>query len=222
MEKRDNDSIQAYDTLYTTNQIQILKILLPYCGQDIRRSLAVLIKFLELQYTLAFTRTHPECFREPPLPFSLNDLCDRIKGYCPPQLFSMLEQFQAMQNALQMYEEMRQMMELFQGTDAFQGADMFRDADILHGMGAFQRTDARPNEKEGAAASFENASSPDGTKDREPGGEPSQRTEGTNGSAFPMDLLMGMLSPQQQEMFRMFQSDLNPKAEEPPQEKENE
>ena len=99
---------------------------------------------------------------------------------------------------------------------------MFRDADILHGMGAFQGTDARPNEKEGAAASFENASSPDGTKDREPGGEPSQRTEGTNGSAFPMDLLMGMLSPQQQEMFRMFQSDLNPKAEEPPQEKENE
>ena len=100
MEKRDNDSIQAYDTLYTTNQIQILKILLPYCGQDIRRSLAVLIKFLELQYTLAFTLTHPECFREPPLPFSLNDLCDRIKGYCPPQPFSMLEQFQAMQNPL--------------------------------------------------------------------------------------------------------------------------
>ena len=52
MEKQEQDSIQAFDTLYTTNQIQILKILLPYCAPDIQRNLAVMIRFLELQYTI--------------------------------------------------------------------------------------------------------------------------------------------------------------------------
>lgn len=60
MEKQEQDSIQAFDTLYTTNQIQILKILLPYCAPDIQRNLAVMIRFLELQYTIFFVRSHPK------------------------------------------------------------------------------------------------------------------------------------------------------------------
>ena len=112
MEKQEQDSIQAFDTLYTTNQIQILKILLPYCAPDTQRSLAVMIRFLELQYTLSFVRSHPEAFRSPPS-LSFGELCEKIRGYCPPALRSMLDQFQSMQNAMQMYEEMKQMMELF-------------------------------------------------------------------------------------------------------------
>ncbi|HJC56613.1 MAG TPA: hypothetical protein H9700_04495 [Candidatus Eisenbergiella intestinipullorum] len=112
MEKQEQDSIQAFDTLYTTNQIQILKILLPYCAPDTQRSLAVLIRFLELQYTLSFVRSHPEAFHSPPS-LSFEELCEKISSYCPPALRTMLEQFQSMQNAMRMYEEMRQMMELF-------------------------------------------------------------------------------------------------------------
>lgn len=113
MEKQEQDSIQAFDTLYTTNQIQILKILLPYCAPDIQRNLAVMIRFLELQYTIFFVRSHPEAFRSPPLPLSFGELCEKIRGYCPPALRAMLDQFQSIQNAMQMYEEMKQMMELF-------------------------------------------------------------------------------------------------------------
>ena len=80
MEKQEQDSIQAFDTLYTTNQIQILKILLPYCAPDIQRNLAVMIRFLELQYTIFFVRSHPEAFRSPPLPLSFGELCEKNQG----------------------------------------------------------------------------------------------------------------------------------------------
>ena len=60
MEKNDKDYLQTFDALYTTNQIQIMKILLPYCSPDSRRGLAVMIKFMEFDYTLRLTRSHPE------------------------------------------------------------------------------------------------------------------------------------------------------------------
>ena len=94
MEKNDKDYLQTFDALYTTNQIQIMKILLPYCSPDSRRGLAVMIKFMEFDYTLRLTRSHPESFRDEAIPFSLSDICDKIKNYCPPQVRSMLEQFQ--------------------------------------------------------------------------------------------------------------------------------
>lgn len=175
MEKQDNDSIQAFDTLYTTSQIQLLKILLPFCSPHMRGSLVVMIRFMEFQYTLSFVRAHPESFLAKPLPFSFNEICDRMQNCCPPGLRPMLEQLQSIQNALQMYEEMKQMMELFQGMEAENPA---RDTDS--------------------------------TEDPGPGG-----------GFDPMSMLSGMLTPEQMEMFRMFQSDFGSTAANEPPEKEN-
>ena len=172
MEKQDNYSIQAFDTLYTTNQIQLLKILLPFCSPNMRGSLVVMIRFMEFQYTLSFVRAHPESFLAEPLPFSLNEICEKMKNYCPPGLRPMLEQFQSMQNALQMYEEMKQMMEMFQGMEAENPAQ---------DTGSF----------------------------------------GQSGGFDPMNMLSGMLSPEQMEMFRMLQSDFGSTEAPKPPEKEN-
>ena len=192
MEKQEQDSIQAFDTLYTTNQIQILKILLPYCAPDTQRSLAVMIRFLELQYTLSFVRSHPEAFRSPPS-LSFGELCEKIKGYCPPALRSMLDQFQSMQNAMQMYEEMKQMMELF------------GDAGTA--------SESRSRE----AGSSEDPSSMDG-----PSSTDGFSSMDRFSSMDPMSMLMGMLSPSQKEMFQMFQSEFQTEAaEKKPPEKEN-
>ena len=183
MEKHDKDFLQTFDALYTTNQIQIMKILLPYCNPDSRRGLAVMIKFMEFDYTLRFARTHPETFREEALPFSLIDICDKIKNYCSPQVRSMLEQFQSIQNAMQMYEEMKQYMDLFQG------------------MGT--------NDTDGAAGAADGKdSAPESGQDGEKAGNNPFFSGGMN----PMDMLMGMLSPDQQSMFQMFQSDFNTEA----------
>lgn len=192
MEKQEQDSIQAFDTLYTTNQIQILKILLPYCAPDTQRSLAVMIRFLELQYTLSFVRSHPEAFRSPPS-LSFGELCEKIRGYCPPALRSMLDQFQSMQNAMQMYEEMKQMMELF------------GDAGTA--------SESRSRE----AGSSEDPSSMDG-----PSSTDGFSSMDRFSSMDPMSMLMGMLSPSQKEMFQMFQSEFQTEAaEKKPPEKEN-
>ena len=193
MEKQEQDSIQAFDTLYTTNQIQILKILLPYCAPDIQRNLAVMIRFLELQYTIFFVRSHPEAFRSPPLPLSFGELCEKIRGYCPPALRALLDQFQSIQNAMQMYEEMKQMMELF------------GDAGTA--------SESRSRE----AGSPEDPSSMDG-----PSSTDGFSSMDRFSSMDPMSMLMGMLSPSQKEMFQMFQSEFQTEAaEKKPPEKEN-
>lgn len=50
----ENEAVIAFDTLYTQNHIQILKILLPYFDPYGQNHLAVWIKYLELRYTLEY------------------------------------------------------------------------------------------------------------------------------------------------------------------------
>ncbi len=59
MEIMKNEQIYAFDSLYTTNHIQMLKILLPCLNPPLQKNLALYIKFLELRYTISFLSTHP-------------------------------------------------------------------------------------------------------------------------------------------------------------------
>lgn len=60
MDDKRIDKAAAFDTLFTNNRIQILKTLAYYIDPHLLKGLAVYIKFLELQYTLALFRKHPE------------------------------------------------------------------------------------------------------------------------------------------------------------------
>ena len=64
MDDKRIDKAAAFDTLFTNNRIQILKTLAYYIDPHLLKGLAVYIKFLELQYTLALFRKHP-CSRSP-------------------------------------------------------------------------------------------------------------------------------------------------------------
>ncbi len=59
METIKNEQIYAFDSLYTTNHIQMLKILLPCLNPPLQKDLALYIKFLELRYTISFLNAHP-------------------------------------------------------------------------------------------------------------------------------------------------------------------
>ena len=59
MEEQNSKTITAFDSLFTTNRIQMLKILLPRLAPEQQNGFAVYIKLLELQYTLSFLRRHP-------------------------------------------------------------------------------------------------------------------------------------------------------------------
>lgn len=59
MEEQNSKNITAFDSLFTTNRIQMLKILLPRLAPEQQSGFAVYIKLLELQYTLSLLRRHP-------------------------------------------------------------------------------------------------------------------------------------------------------------------
>jgi len=48
------EAILAFDMLYTTNHMKILKLLIPYLESEHQKKLAVFIKWQELMFTLNF------------------------------------------------------------------------------------------------------------------------------------------------------------------------
>lgn len=58
MEEQNTNAITAFDSLFTNNQIQMLKILLPRLAPEHQGGFAVYIKLLELQYAFTLLRRH--------------------------------------------------------------------------------------------------------------------------------------------------------------------
>ena len=52
------EAILAFDTLYTTNHMKILKLLLPYLEPEHQKKLAIFIKWQELMFTLNFFKQY--------------------------------------------------------------------------------------------------------------------------------------------------------------------
>lgn len=158
MENKDKDSVLAFDTLFTTNSIQILKILLPCLPSRMQQFLAVYIKYLELQYTLQYFRSHPVFSggRQKENTPDLMSVYPEIKGYLSPEGRAQFEQLASLVNTMQTVQEMKSMMDM---------------------MNAFTDTGT------GSGGSSQ------------------------PGSADPVELLKGMLSPEQQAMFDMFRAD---------------
>ncbi|MBO5474525.1 MAG: hypothetical protein J6A08_12200 [Lachnospiraceae bacterium] len=119
----DAASVMAFDALYTTNQIQKLKVLLPYIDSSMQKHLAVYIKYMELQYTMTHVRKHPFQICGCSLPDSktpdLHRLCQELCLYSSPEEIRQLEQFQNMLKTLETVQEMSQtmaaMQEIFPG-----------------------------------------------------------------------------------------------------------
>ncbi len=137
MEQNNNHKILAFDTLYTTNHIQMLKILLPAVSSEWQHNLAVYIKFLELQYTWKSVSTASHMtysfrgmFAEK---IDLFMLCEELLPYCTSNEQSMLNNIKNMQATMQQFKEMEEMMcmmkDLFPegtGMDSF-SPDMMSD-----------------------------------------------------------------------------------------------
>jgi len=113
MTEKGQEKIVAFDTLFTNNQIQLLKILLTYVEPSHQKTMAVYIKFLELQYTLTFFQKYPSSPLNFPKEEKLNAsvLCDEILPFCNSSQQEMLNN---MKNMYQSYENMQEMMQMVQ------------------------------------------------------------------------------------------------------------
>ena len=79
-------AILAFDTLYTTNHMKILKLLLPYLEQEHQKKLAVFIKWQELLFTLNF-------FKQYSASLYSSDF-KRSKKFCPSISFVLAKRFE--------------------------------------------------------------------------------------------------------------------------------
>lgn len=153
MEVKESSQISAFDTLFSNNHIQMLKILLPYLDNQFQKYLAIYIKFQELQVALSFFRDRPfplcgcmphETEHDPA------QIVKRLLPLCNKEEKERLTQILNTLQSMSQYQEMMKTMELMK--------DLF----------------------------------PANTKDV-PSGDDSMT-----------ELLMGMLTPEQKQMFEAF------------------
>lgn len=111
-------AILAFDTLYTTNHMKILKLLLPYLEPKHQKKLAIYIKWQELLFTFQFFKQYSVSLYDTDFQkrqtFDLNALLPLLTPYCNETEKNILSQFSQMQNIMHMMEEMQAYMPMFQ------------------------------------------------------------------------------------------------------------
>lgn len=152
MEKKENDKIFAFDSLFTTNRIQMFKIILSYLPRAAQKDLAVYIKFMELQYTIQFFKTHPYAALDK---LSLDgkpdttQLCDDIIPFCDASQQNMISQFKQTMQTFQSIQDMMAMMDMMK--DLFpegfggEGANMQDMTEIMNLFNTFQTMNSSDN-----------------------------------------------------------------------------
>lgn len=147
MEQENSDNILAFDTLFTTNHMQILKSLIPYMESGFQKKMAVYIKLSELQYTISYFHNHRAelsgCSMDKK-EFDLPSIYRMIKGYCTNAEQKQIEQIISMMNTMETMKNVQEMMAFMKemegftgsgGTSAASGADnAFSMFDMLKGM----------------------------------------------------------------------------------------
>lgn len=112
------DKAAAFDTLFTSNRIQILKILAYYMDPRLLKGLAVYIKMSELQYTLALFYRHPEtslCIGPPCASENITgELCSDLMPLCNETQKASLHRITQMMDNIHNFQEMMEMVQTMQ------------------------------------------------------------------------------------------------------------
>lgn len=119
MGNQETDCIAAFDTLYTSNQMQMLKILLPYMQADMQSLIAVYIKFNELLIALRFSKecsSHSPTFQQRK-DLNLPALANDLSPFLNREEKDMLHKFSEMQDMMENLGQITQMMQMMEGTD---------------------------------------------------------------------------------------------------------
>ena len=110
-----SDRILAFDSLFTTNHIQMLKLLVGYMNSAVQGKMAVYIKFMELGHTLKLVTNHPSISISPNCSpsdsLNLTTLLEEMLPFCRPEE---QEQLQNLKNLFQTFESIQGMMEMME------------------------------------------------------------------------------------------------------------
>lgn len=132
MERQDNntatDKVLAFDTIFTSNQIKILKVLFFFLDSSMQKMLAIYIKFHEIRYILTYFNKHSSIGTGTP---DFNLLCKEILPYCGPDEKRKIEQFSQMQQMMEQFKQISRTMEMMQELfpDGMPGFDFNTDSE---------------------------------------------------------------------------------------------
>ncbi len=135
------DKIQAFDTLFTNNHIQMYKILLPYFDPEIQKQLAVYIKYMEFEYTRTYFKLHPYAYTPKENTPDTNELLNEILPLCASdekkRIQKLMDMVNNMKNVQQMMETLNTMKELFpDGFDFGENMDFMKMFSQMEGFNA--------------------------------------------------------------------------------------
>ena len=124
------DYTSVFDHFYTNNHIQIFKSLLPFFDNGSSSFLPVLIKYLELQHTIALVKKGTNPFscdimasdKQTP---DLAKIYQIIKKYLSPEEDNSIQQIGNMMQTFENVKEMQKMMDLFQSMNGTENGSGF-------------------------------------------------------------------------------------------------
>ncbi|MFI3211749.1 MAG: hypothetical protein R3Y24_00230 [Eubacteriales bacterium] len=132
MEKNENEAVAMFDTLYTTNHLQIMKIILPYLEADLQKKLAIYIKFQEMKYTMNFFKEHSIsgcdrlfCKKD----FDMNHMLHDMAPYFTEKERNLASQYSNIKNMMDSMEQFAPIIKMFQASGG-----MGDNMDFLKGM----------------------------------------------------------------------------------------
>lgn len=196
MEKKPPTPMTPFDEWTVPKELHMLKLLLPYTPVSFRQMLGILIKVIELQHTVQYFDRQKNLLHEQDFSSGFSSpmkMLEEISPYLPPEQVNMLETFRNMMNIM----DMVQMMQAFSDDNG--------------------NTDPNPDNTGGEASFQEAADSGKNVSYADSGGSgkgTSFMGFGGSGNGFdPMQLVMGMLSPEQKDMFEMYQAMFSQPAE---------
>lgn len=112
------NAILAFDTLYTTNHMKILKLLFPFLEPEHQKMLALFIKWKELMFTLQFFKKYSVSLYSPDFQqkknLDIKVLLPLLTPYCNESEKKFLSQFSQMQNMMHMMDGMQQYLPMIQ------------------------------------------------------------------------------------------------------------
>ena len=129
-----NDTILTFDTLYTTNEIQLLKLALPLLSNQLQPIAATLIKMRELEYCLS-RLPHTKIQDFSIAVDRLDTFFDSAMPFCNQQQKKLFSQLRQMKQSMKMMEKIQTILQMLP-PDAmpFDGNGNSTDPDALSHM----------------------------------------------------------------------------------------
>lgn len=107
-EKHEIDPVTAFDTLYTSNQLQMLKIVLPYMQENMQRFIAIYIKLNELLLAFHFSSGIYPVKKET----NMTGMLKYLSPYLSDSEKDMMNQFSSMQENMEQFKQMSALMQM--------------------------------------------------------------------------------------------------------------